>query len=250
MSAAMAGSVEYQPIKHLPAHVAIIMDGNGRWATDRGMPRTFGHRAGIEAAKRTVEAASALGIGHLTLFGFSSENWARPASEVGELMQLLRFYLRSETADLHRRGIRLGVIGERDRLSPDIRGLIGQAEGLTRHNDGLTLTIALSYGGRHDITQAARQLAARAAAGSLDPAAITDDDLAGNLMTADIPDPDLLIRTSGEQRLSNFLLWQCAYAELVFVDTYWPDFGRDDLERAIGEFQRRERRYGACVGSG
>jgi len=231
-----------------PAHVAVIMDGNGRWAKSRGLPRTAGHKKGVDAVRRTVEAAGELGIGYLTIFSFSSENWRRPEEEVTDLMQLLRFYLRSEIADLHRNGVRLRVIGDRARLSKDIVGLIDNAEALTRDNRKLTLVVALSYGSRQEITLAARRLAEEVKAGTLDPADITEDRLSERLFTADIPDPDLIVRTSGEKRISNFLLWQAAYAELVFVDTLWPDFSKRDLEAAIEEFHRRERRFGATTG--
>ncbi|KAA0682551.1 isoprenyl transferase [Azospirillum brasilense] len=232
-----------------PAHVAVIMDGNGRWAKSRGLPRTAGHKKGVDAVRRTVEAAGELGIGYLTIFSFSSENWRRPEEEVSDLMQLLRFYLRSEIADLHRNGVRLRVIGDRARLSKDIVGLIDNAENLTRDNRKLTLVVALSYGSRQEITLAARRLAEEVKVGTLDPADITEDRLSERLFTADIPDPDLIVRTSGEKRISNFLLWQAAYAELVFVDTLWPDFSKRDLEAAIEEFHRRERRFGATTGT-
>jgi len=232
-----------------PAHVAIIMDGNGRWAKARGLPRIQGHRRGAEAVRRTVTAAAELGIAYLTLFGFSSENWKRPSDEVDDLMALLRVYLRGEIAELHRQGVRVRVIGERTRLAPDIVTLIANAEQLTQDNSRLTLIVALSYGGRHDIVHAARQLAAEAAAGRIAPDRIDEAQFAAHLYTAGIPDPDLLIRTSGEQRISNFLLWQTAYTELVFVDTLWPDFGASDLEKAVSEFHGRDRRYGTSVGS-
>ncbi|UEM23898.1 isoprenyl transferase [Skermanella mucosa] len=229
----------------LPQHVAIIMDGNGRWAKARGLPRTAGHRKGIEAVRRTVEAARELGIPYLTMFGFSSENWRRPEGEVFDLMQLLRFYLRSEIAELHKNGVRLRVIGDRSRLSGDIVTMIENAEELTRGNRELNLTIALSYGARQEIANAARQMVREALAGRLDPEDVTEESFSGRLLTRDIPDPDLLLRTSGEQRISNFLLWQLAYTELVFVDTLWPDFTKRDLEDAIREFNQRDRRYGA-----
>jgi undecaprenyl diphosphate synthase len=231
-----------------PAHVAIIMDGNGRWAKARGLPRGAGHRRGIEAVRETLKAAIELGVSYLTLFGFSSENWKRPAAEVSDLMGLLRYYLVGELAELHKNGVRLCCIGERGRLAPDIVALIEQAEAQTAGNTRLTLVIALSYGSRGELVRAARDLAREAASGRLDPAAIDEASLARRLFTAGIPDPDLVIRTSGEQRLSNFLLWQCAYAELVFVDCLWPDFGRAELAAAVAEFGRRERRYGATVG--
>jgi undecaprenyl diphosphate synthase len=234
----------------MPRHIAIIMDGNGRWARSRGLPRVAGHRRGAEAVRRTVGAAGELGIPYLTLFGFSSENWKRPHEEVGDLMGLLRHYLRGEIAELHKNGVRLRVIGELSRLAADLVTLIGNAEALTRDNRGINLTIALSYGGRAEIVAATRAIAAEAAAGRLAVEAIDEDLIAGHLFTAELPDPDLLIRTSGEQRISNFLLWQCAYAELVFTKTLWPDFGRSDLEQAIADYSGRERRYGASVGSG
>lgn len=230
-----------------PGHVAIIMDGNGRWAKARGLPRTAGHKKGVDAVRRTVEAARELGIGTLTIFSFSSENWRRPEEEVSDLMGLLRFYLRSEVAELHRAGVRLRVIGDRTRLSEDINRLIDNAEGLTRDNRVMTLVVALSYGSRLEIVHAACRLAEEVAAGRLAPEAIDEDALSARLYTADIPDPDLIIRTSGEKRISNFLLWQAAYAELVFVDTLWPDFTKRDLEAAIEEFHRRERRFGATT---
>lgn len=232
-----------------PAHVAVIMDGNGRWAKARGLPRTAGHKKGVDAVRRTVEAAGDLGIGYLTIFSFSSENWRRPEEEVSDLMQLLRFYLRSEIADLHRNGVRLRVIGDRSRLSEDINRLIENAESLTRDNRRLTLVVALSYGARQEIALAARRLAEEVRAGTLDPKDIDEDSVSSRLFTADIPDPDLIVRTSGEKRISNFLLWQAAYAELVFLDTLWPDFTKRDLEAAIEEFHRRERRFGATAGS-
>ncbi len=233
----------------LPRHIAIIMDGNGRWAQSRGLPRIAGHRRGAEAVRRTLTAAGELGIPYLTLFGFSSENWKRPSVEIDDLMGLLRHYLRGEIAELHKRGVRLRVIGDRTRLAADIITMIANAEALTRDNRGVNLTIALSYGGRAEIVAAARAIAAKAAAGDLMPEAVDEDLISGHLFTADLPDPDLLIRTSGEQRISNFLLWQCAYAELVFTKTLWPDFGRGDLEQAIADYCCRERRYGASVGS-
>jgi undecaprenyl diphosphate synthase len=238
------------PPRSLPRHIAIIMDGNGRWAQSRGLPRIAGHRRGAEAVRRTVTAAAELDIPFLTLFGFSSENWKRPLNEVDDLMGLLRHYLRGEIAELHRNGVRLRVIGDIRRLAPDIVTLIENAEALTQDNRGVNLTIALSYGGRAEIVAAARAIAAKAAAGHLALEAVDEQLIARHLFTADLPDPDLLIRTSGEQRISNFLLWQCAYAELVFTKTLWPDFGRNDLEQAIADYCCRERRYGTSVGSG
>jgi undecaprenyl diphosphate synthase len=232
-----------------PRHVAIIMDGNGRWAKSRGLPRIAGHRRGAEAVRRTVEASVALGIRYLTLFGFSSENWKRPVGEIFDLMGLLRHYLRGEIAELHRKGVRFRVIGERSRLPADIVTLIDNSEALTLENQTLDLCIALSYGGRADIAGAARRLAEEVSAGRLDPSAIDETSFGRYLLTDGIPDPDLLIRTSGEQRISNFLLWQSAYSEFVFTETLWPDFDRSDLERAVQDYHGRERRYGASVGS-
>ena len=228
-----------------PTHVAVIMDGNGRWAQSRGLPRVAGHKRGAEAVRATIEAAIEHEVRYLTLFGFSSENWKRPATEIADLMGLLRHYLRAELAELHRNGVRVRVIGERARLDPDIVALVQQAEETTRANARLVLTIALSYGGRADIVAAARRLAEAARAGTIDPASIDEDAFARALSTDGIPDPDLLIRTSGEQRISNFLLWQSAYTEFLFVDTLWPDFGKREFAAAVAEFQRRERRYGA-----
>ncbi|HEV8015036.1 MAG TPA: isoprenyl transferase [Stellaceae bacterium] len=233
-----------------PAHVAIIMDGNGRWAKARGLPRIAGHRRGAESVRRTIVAAGELGISYLTLFGFSSENWKRPSDEISDLMGLLRHYLRGEIAELHQQGVRLVVIGDRGRLAPDIVTLIDNAEQLTRGNSRLTLIVALSYGGRDDIVRATRKLAEDVAAGRIAGKDIDETRFSDSLFTAGIPDPDLLIRTSGEQRISNFLLWQLAYTELVFTETLWPDFGRADLEKAINDFHGRERRFGASAGSG
>jgi undecaprenyl diphosphate synthase len=232
-----------------PRHVAIIMDGNGRWAKARGLPRVAGHRRGAEAVRRTVMASAELGIEYLTLFGFSSENWKRPAAEIDDLMGLLRHYLRGEIAELHKNRVKLRVIGRRERLSSDIVQLIANGEALTRDNPGLQLTIALSYGGRDEIALAARVLAEKAVAGSIRPEDIEESFFAQRLFTADLPDPDLLIRTSGEKRISNFLLWQSAYAELVFTETLWPDFAKEHLEAAVQDFHGRERRYGATAGS-
>jgi undecaprenyl diphosphate synthase len=228
----------------VPLHVAIIMDGNGRWAKARGLPRAIGHQRGAEAARRTVQGAAELGIGYLTLFGFSSENWSRPATEVDDLMQLLRFYLEREIEELHRNGIRLSVIGDRQRLSPAIVRLIENAETMTSANARMRLTMALSYGGRAEIAAAARRIAIDVAAGRIAADRVDEDLVQRYLFTADMPDPDLVIRTSGEKRFSNFLLWQSAYSELVFVEKHWPEFGKDDLAAAIQEFSGRERRYG------
>jgi undecaprenyl diphosphate synthase len=231
----------------VPRHVAIIMDGNGRWAAARGLPRGEGHRRGVEALRRTVRAAGDLGIGFLTIFSFSAENWSRPAAEIRELMALLRRFIRHDLADLHRKGVRVRVIGERESLDAEIRRLLDEAEELTRDNDKLVLVVAFNYGARQEIARAARRMAAAVAAGNLAVGAVTADKLANYLDAPDLPDPDLIIRTSGEQRLSNFLLWQAAYSELVFVPTYWPDFDRVALEGAITEYHRRERRFGGLV---
>ncbi len=227
-----------------PQHVAIIMDGNGRWAKARGLPRVAGHRRGAESVRRVIRGAGELGIPVLTLFAFSTENWARPADEVSDLMGLLRQYLRNELEELGRNGARLRVIGDRERLAPDIVRDITDAENRTRANTRIDVNICINYGSRDEILRATRSLARRVAAGELAVERIDEACFERELLTAGVPDPDLLIRTSGEQRISNFLLWQCAYAELVFVDTLWPDFGKEHLEQAIAEFRRRERRYG------
>jgi undecaprenyl diphosphate synthase len=231
-----------------PHHVAIIMDGNGRWAKARGLPRVAGHRRGADAVRRVVRGAGELGIPVLTLFAFSTENWTRPADEVNDLMGLLRHYLRNELEELHKNGARLRVIGNRAGLAPDIVRDIADAEKMTHANGRIDVNICINYGARDEILQATRNLARRVAAGELAADGIDEARFEEELLTAGVPDPDLLIRTSGEQRISNFLLWQCAYAELVFVDTLWPDFGKDHLEQAIAEFRRRERRYGGVGG--
>ena len=227
-----------------PVHVGIIMDGNGRWAKARGLPRVAGHRQGAEAVRTAISTAVDLGISYLTLYGFSVENWKRPRSEVADLMGLLRLYLRREIDELFRKGVRIRFIGQRKMLAQDIVALIEEAEERTRSNTKLNLIVALSYGARQEITAAARTLAREVATGNIAPDAIDEEAFARHLETAGVPDPDLLIRTSGEKRVSNFLLWQLAYTELVFIDTLWPDFSRRDLEEAIHEFHRRERRYG------
>lgn len=231
-----------------PVHVAIVMDGNGRWAKARGLPRVAGHQRGAESVRRSVRSAIELGVSYLTLFAFSSENWRRPASEVGDLMGLLRHYLHGEVAELHKNGVRIRFIGDRTRFSPDIVELIEGAEALTRDNRKLVLTVALSYGGRQDIVQAARVLATEVRLGRIQPEEIDEARFSQALWTSDLPDPDLVIRTSGERRISNFLLWQSAYAEFVFVDVLWPDFSKHDFEAALQEFHGRERRYGTSRG--
>ena len=231
----------------VPRHVAIIMDGNGRWARARGRPRTMGHRAGVDAVRRTIEAAEELGIEYLTLYGFSTENWKRPESEVNDLIGLLRLFLKRELSSLHKNGVKIRFIGDRLRFADNIRELLAKAEEQTRNNKRLNLTIALSYGARSEITHAVRNIAAKVAAGELSVDEITEELIEDNLSTVGIPDPDLLIRTSGEQRISNFLLWQSAYTEFVFEDVLWPDFDRSHLQKAIDNFAGRERRFGAVI---
>ena len=231
-----------------PLHVAIIMDGNGRWAKAQGLQRTAGHQRGAEAVRRTVEGAVKEGIRYLTLFGFSSENWKRPPEEVGDLMGLLRLYLKSEVKKLHNEGVRLRIIGNRHRLDPDIAKLITEAEKETSNNIRLDLTIALSYGSREEIVAATKYIAGRVVSGELSIGAISEELFNSSLYTNGLPDPDLLIRTSGEYRISNFLLWQLAYTELVFLDKPWPEFSHKDLCTAIQEFQSRERRFGLTGG--
>jgi undecaprenyl diphosphate synthase len=230
--------------RDVPRHVAVIMDGNGRWAQQRGSPRTAGHRAGTEAARAVVEHSLRRGVKALTLFAFSSENWSRPAEEVGVLMQLFIRALQREVKQLVANGVRLRFIGDRSLLTPKLREGMLAAESRTAGNDSLDLFVAVSYGGRWDLLQAARQLAEDAAGGRIDPAAIGEEDLASRLALSGVPDPDLFIRTGGEQRISNFLLWNLAYTELYFCDTLWPDFGPADYDLAIDWYGRRERRYG------
>jgi len=231
----------------VPRHVAIIMDGNGRWAAARGLPRVEGHRRGVEALRRTIRAAGEIGIQVITIFSFSAENWARPESEIQELMGLLRRFIRNDLAELHRSNVRVRIIGERDGLDADIGRLLVEAEELTRDNSGLTLVVAFNYGARQEIARAARRIAEQVERGALHAADVSMETVGRFLDAPDLPDPDLIIRTSGEQRLSNFLLWQSAYSELVFVPTYWPDFDRATLEAAIHDYQQRERRFGGLV---
>lgn len=230
-----------------PRHVAIIMDGNGRWAKQRSRPRTFGHAEGVEALRRTVEAAGDLGVEYLTVFGFSTENWRRPAEEVNALFDLLRLYVARDLDKLVREGVRVRVIGGREGLQKDIAGIIDDAEARTKHNSKLNLTIAFNYGGQDEIVRAARRVAADVAAGKLQAGDIDHGIFASYLDTDELPAADLLIRTSGEFRLSNFMLWQSAYAELVFLDVLWPDFGKEALSQAIDIFRRRDRRYGGSA---
>jgi len=230
-----------------PRHVAIIMDGNGRWAAARGLPRSEGHWRGVEALRRTVRAAGELGIRILTIFSFSSENWLRPLAEVRELMGLLRRFIRNDLAELHQNDVRVRIVGERESLDPEIRHLLEEAEALTRANRGLTLVVAFNYGGRQEIARAAQRIAEEVARGTRAPAEVTAELIASYLDAPDLPDPDLVIRTSGEQRISNFLLWQMAYTEMVFTDTLWPVFGQAELAAAIATYRSRDRRYGAVT---
>ena len=217
-------------------HVAIIMDGNGRWAAERGLPRAEGHRQGVESVRRTVEAAMELGVSHLTLFSFSSENWSRPKQEINDLFGLLRRFVRRDLADLHKNGVKIRVIGARTGLESDILRMLDEAAELTKDNTALNLTIAFNYGARDEIARAAQRIAEDVKAGAMDASDVTPEKFSTYLDTAGLPDPDLLIRTSGELRLSNFLLWQLAYAEFVFVDVYWPDFSKDVFAAAIAEY--------------
>jgi undecaprenyl diphosphate synthase len=231
-----------------PTHVAIIMDGNGRWAKARGLPRVAGHQRGVDALRGVVEAGQEMAIDYLTLYAFSSENWKRPPTEVDDLMGLLRLYLRRELPELHRNGVRIRFIGEWQKLAPDIVKLIEDAQHTTNENTGLTLIIAVNYGSHREIVEATRAIAAAVAQGAMTLDEIDEACFSRHLHTDGIPDPDLVIRTSGEQRLSNFLLWQAGYAELVFMDVLWPDFTKQSLQQAVDEFHRRERRYGASSG--
>jgi undecaprenyl diphosphate synthase len=227
-----------------PAHVAIIMDGNGRWAARRGLPRIEGHRRGVEAVRRAVRAAAELGIKYLTVYSFSTENWRRPPQEVADLMGLLKRFIRHDLAELHANNIRVRIIGDREGLTSDIRALLHEAEDLTRKNSGLNLVVAFNYGGRQEIARAVRTLAREVKAGRLDPETIDMHTVERALDTDGIPHPDLVIRTSGEQRLSNFLPWQSAYSEFVFLSGFWPDFDEATFKSAIDEYVGRERRFG------
>jgi undecaprenyl diphosphate synthase len=230
-----------------PAHVAIIMDGNGRWAQARGLPRFEGHRRGVDAVRRAVRSAIAHDVRYLTIYSFSSENWRRPPDEVAMLMGLLKRFIRNDLAELNRNDVRVRIIGERGNLAPDIAPLLVEAESLTKNNRGLTLTVAFNYGGRQEIVEAARRLAIEVRDGRVDANAIGIEDFAERLDTAGLPDPDLIIRTSGEMRLSNFLLWQAAYAELVFLPILWPDFDDAAFVSALDQYASRERRFGAVA---
>lgn len=231
----------------LPQHVAVIMDGNGRWATARGLPRTEGHRHGLDALRRMIRHSVKIGIDYLTIYSFSSENWSRPEPEVSFLMGLLRRFVQRDLSEIHKANVRIRIIGGRDSLEPGIRGLLEEAEGLTRNNTGMTLVVAFNYGSRNEIVRAARSLAEDVAAGRLAPDQIDEDAIAGRLDTAGIPDPDLIIRTSGELRLSNFLMWQAAYSEFHFSPLHWPDFDEAAFDQALSDFMNRERRFGGLT---
>ena len=225
-------------------HVGIIMDGNGRWATKRGLPRALGHRAGVEALRGIVRAMSSLAIPYLTVYSFSAENWSRPAAEVAELLGLLKRFIRKDLADLNVQNVRVRVIGSRDGLSGEINMLLNEAETLTERNTGLTFLIAFNYGARQEILEATRTLCRQVMAGKIAPDALQIEDISSHLTTRGVPDPDLIIRTSGEERLSNFLLWQAAYSEFVFSPVLWPDFDRKALMECLDEYGRRVRRFG------
>jgi undecaprenyl diphosphate synthase len=227
-----------------PAHVAIIMDGNGRWAKARGLPRLAGHKAGVEALRQAVRTASDLGVQWLTVYAFSSENWSRPQSEVSDLLALLKIFIRRDLAELHRSGVRVRIIGEREGLKPDLRKLLDEAEALTAENRALNLVVAFNYGSRDEIVRAARRIAQGVAKGAFVPSDITAETISAALDTNGMPDPDLVIRTSGEIRLSNFLLWQAAYSELIFLSCFWPDFTAEHFKDALRQFAARERRFG------
>jgi undecaprenyl diphosphate synthase len=239
--------IDLEAARHAGAslrHVALIMDGNGRWAAARGLPRFEGHRRGVEALRRAVRAAIELKISYLTVYSFSVENWSRPREEVQSLLSLLHRFIRNDLADLHANNVRVRVIGARADLASELADLLREAEQVTLANDGLTLVVAFNYGARQEIAAAARALAEQVAAGRLSPDEIDDEAIAAQLYTSGIPDPDLIIRTSGEQRLSNFLLWQAAYTEFVFLPIHWPDFDKAALEFAVAEYAHRDRRFG------
>lgn len=240
----IAGSASTGSPTAVPRHVAIIMDGNGRWAKGRGLPRSAGHRAGAEAARKALQAAGEAGVECLTLYAFSSENWRRPATEINDLTGLLKFYIRKELDALHKEGIRLRILGDHRAFQSDVAAMVDQALAKTSGNERMTLAIALNYGARTEMVRATRRLAERVRSGALKPEAIDETSLEAELDTAGLPPLDLLIRTSGEHRLSNFLLWQAAYAELLFVDTMWPDFDGETMRSALAEYARRDRRYG------
>jgi undecaprenyl diphosphate synthase len=241
---AFPGHVAVADLRPPPRHIAIIMDGNGRWAKARGLPRALGHKEGVEALRRAVEAARDLGLTHLSVYAFSTENWNRPQAEIDALFDLLRLFVKRDLARLHKDGVRIRIIGSREGLSKDILSLIDEAVDLTKDNGRLTLNIAFNYGGRGEIVAAAQEIARRVEAGSLKPGQIDEALVSRLLWTSESPDPDLLIRTSGELRLSNYLLWSGAYSELMFMDIWWPDFNRACMEQAIDAFRRRDRRFG------
>ena len=242
---AQSGAPERQGVQTSPPrHVAIIMDGNGRWAARRGLPRSAGHKAGVDAVRRAVRAAMDMGIGCLTIYSFSSENWSRPAREVSFLMDLLRRFIRQDVADLHKEGVRIRIIGGRDDLEPGIRSMLEDAERLTAANTRLTLVVAFNYGAQQELARAMSRIAAAVAAGTVNQADICPTLIEQHLDTAGLPPPDLLIRTGGEQRISNFLLWQCAYTEFVFINDYWPDFTAEVFAKAVVEYWQRDRRFG------
>ena len=228
----------------MPRHVAIIMDGNGRWASARGLPRSAGHKVGVDALRRALKAAADFGIEYLTIYSFSSENWSRPVAEVSFLMELLRRFIRQDVAELHRSGVKIKIVGERENLEPSMVSLLDDAERLTKDNTKLNLIVAFNYGSRQEITRAVSIIAEKVAAGDITPSDISPELVSQHLYTGGMPYPDVLIRTGGEQRISNFLLWQCAYTEFVFVDDYWPDFTKDIFARALDEFRSRDRRFG------
>ncbi|HVK43063.1 MAG TPA: isoprenyl transferase [Phenylobacterium sp.] len=243
----MATVDQEQSAAHAPLHVAIVMDGNGRWAKRRGLPRQVGHPKGVDAIRRVVQAAPEQGVRWLTLYAFSTENWRRPAGEVAEVMRLLKLYVNSDLDKLVREGVKVRILGRREGLPPDVAEIVERAERQTAHNDKFFLQVAFNYGGRADLVDAARALAADVAAGRIQAGDITDELLEAKLSTGGLPAPDLVIRTSGEQRLSNFLLWESAYSEFVFQDVLWPDFTPRHLAEGIAEYQKRERRYGGAV---
>ena len=232
------------PLKNAPKHIAIIMDGNGRWAKSRGMSRSQGHKHGVDTTREIVRAAEQRDIDALTVYAFSSENWSRPKTEVNFLMELISLYIKSDLEELHSRGVKVRIIGSRDNLKPGLKKLIAHAENLTQHNNRLNLQIAFNYGGREEILLAAKKIASQLAAGDITESQITEEMFANTLQLNAVSDPDLVIRTSGEMRLSNFLLWQSAYSEFYFTDTLWPDFTADDLDEAIANYAMRERRFG------
>ena len=231
-------------LQQIPRHVAIIMDGNGRWANARGLPRSAGHKAGVDALRRAIRAVADLGIEYLTIYTFSAENWSRPKAEVTFLFDLLRRFIRQDVAELHKAGVKITVIGEREGLEPDLVALMEDSERITAANAKLNLLVAFNYGSRQEMSRAVRSIGEAVKTGEIDPSSITPELIARHLYTHGVPDPDLLIRTSGEQRLSNYLLWQCAYTELVFVDENWPDFTAETLNRALAEYMSRDRRFG------